>query len=137
MEAGTRQRAAFRATAAPVCEGVDSALVNALATGVVRDMLQDTLNAPHGGLLVNLLVDADRRKVLQQESKDFPSWDLTPRQVCDLELLMNGGFSPLTGFMGRKDYESVCNNMRLANGTLWPIPITLDVTEAFAQTLKP
>ena len=100
-------------------------------------MLQDTLNAPHGGLLVNLIVDADRRKVLQQESKNFPSWDLTPRQVCDLELLMNGGFSPLTGFMGRKDYESVCTNMRLADGTLWPMPITLDVTEAFAQTLKP
>jgi len=100
-------------------------------------MLQDTLNAPHGGLLVNLLVDADRRKVLQQESKHFPSWDLTPRQVCDLELLMNGGFSPLTGFMGRKDYESVCNTMRLADGTLWPMPITLDVPEAFAQTLTP
>jgi sulfate adenylyltransferase len=100
-------------------------------------MLQDTINAPHGGLLVNLLVDADRRKALQQESKHFPSWDLTPRQVCDLELLMNGGFSPLTGFMGRQDYESVCNTMRLADGTLWPMPITLDVPEAFAQTLTP
>jgi len=100
-------------------------------------MLQDTLNAPHGGLLVNLLVDADRQKALQQESKHFPSWDLTPRQVCDLELLMNGGFSPLTGFMGRKDYEAVCNTMRLADGTIWPMPITLDVTEAFAQTLTP
>ena len=99
-------------------------------------MLQDTLNAPHGGLLVNLLVDADRRTALQQESKHFPSWDLTPRQVCDLELLMNGGFSPLTGFMGRKDYESVCSAMRLADGTLWPMPITLDVPEAFAQTLN-
>ncbi len=100
-------------------------------------MLQDTLNAPHGGLLVNLLVDANRRTELQQESKHFPSWDLTPRQVCDLELLMNGGFSPLTGFMGRKDYESVCSTMRLADGTLWPMPITLDVPEAFAQTLSP
>ena len=99
-------------------------------------MLQDTLNAPHGGLLVNLLVDADRKTALQQESKHFPSWDLTPRQVCDLELLMNGGFSPLTGFMGRKDYESVCTAMRLADGTLWPMPITLDVPEAFAQTLS-
>jgi sulfate adenylyltransferase len=99
-------------------------------------MLQDTLNAPHGGLLVNLLVDADRRTELQQESKHFPSWDLTPRQVCDLELLMNGGFSPLTGFMGCKDYESVCSAMRLADGTLWPMPITLDVPEAFAQTLS-
>jgi sulfate adenylyltransferase len=99
-------------------------------------MLQETLNAPHGGLLVNLLVDADRRTELQQESKHFPSWDLTPRQVCDLELLMNGGFSPLAGFMGRTDYESVCSTMRLADGTLWPMPITLDVPEAFAQTLS-
>jgi sulfate adenylyltransferase len=100
-------------------------------------MLQDTLNAPHGGLLINLLVDAARAAELQQESKHYPSWDLTPRQVCDLELLMNGGFSPLTGFMGRKDYESVCSTMRLADGTLWPMPITLDVPEAFAQTLTP
>ena len=100
-------------------------------------MLQDTLNAPHGGLLVNLLVDATRAAELQKASRNFPSWDLTPRQVCDLELLMNGGFSPLTGFMGRKDYESVCSTMRLADGTLWPMPITLDVPEAFAKTLTP
>jgi len=100
-------------------------------------MLQDTLNAPHGGLLINLLADATRTAELQKESRHFPSWDLTPRQVCDLELLMNGGFSPLTGFMGRKDYESVCSTMRLADGTLWPMPITLDVPEAFATTLTP
>ena len=70
-------------------------------------------------------------------SKEWPSWDLTPRQLCDLELLMNGGFSPLRGFMNRKDYEGVCNNMRLADGTLWPMPITLDVTEEFAKKLTP
>jgi sulfate adenylyltransferase len=99
-------------------------------------MLQDTLNAPHGGTLVNLLAAPERAAELQAASKDWPSWDLTPRQLCDLELLLNGGFSPLTGFMTRADYESVCANMRLANGILWPMPITLDVTEAFASALK-
>jgi sulfate adenylyltransferase len=54
-----------------------------------------------------------------------------------LELLLSGGFSPLRGFMNRKDYEGVCHNMKLASGVLWPMPITLDVTEAFAKSLKP
>jgi sulfate adenylyltransferase len=100
-------------------------------------MLQTTLNPAHGGALVNLLADEDRRKELQAESKNYASWDLTMRQVCDLELLMNGGFSPLTGFMKKADYESVCSTMRLADGTLWPMPITLDVTEAFVKNLTP
>src|SRR5215510_9105300 len=65
------------------------------------------------------------------------SWDLTPRQLCDLELLLNGGFHPLAGFLTRPEYESVCRNMRLPNGALWPIPVTLDVPELFAATLKP
>ena len=89
--------------------------------------------APHGGVLVDLIVDQDRAEALKQASRDFPSWDLTDRQVCDLELLMNGAFSPLTGFMGREDYESVCSRMRLADGTLWPMPITLDVSDEFAE----
>ena len=59
------------------------------------------------------------------------------RQLCDLELLLSGGFSPLRGFMNKADYEGVCSNMRLASGVLWPMPITLDVTEEFAKTLKP
>src|SRR5258707_2280531 len=50
---------------------------------------------------------------------------------------MNGGFSPLTGFMTQADYEGACNNMRLASGVLWPMPITLDVTEEFAKKLTP
>ncbi len=93
------------------------------------------LIAPHGGELVQLLVDDDRRDALRRASVDWPSWDLTDRQLFDLELILNGGFSPLTGFMGRKDYESVCGSMRLASGTLWPIPITLDVTEEAAKDL--
>ncbi|MDE0760332.1 MAG: bifunctional sulfate adenylyltransferase/adenylylsulfate kinase [Planktomarina sp.] len=66
---------------------------------------------------------------------ELTSWDLTPRQICDLELLMNGGFSPLNGFLGKADYDGVVENMRLADGSLWPIPINLDVTAEFAEGL--
>ena len=59
----------------------------------------------------------------------MPDWDLTARQICDIELLLNGAFSPLTGFMSQADYDSVLSDMRLADGTLWPMPITLDVDE--------
>ena len=93
------------------------------------------LIAPHGGELIQLQVPAERAAELKAHSKDWPSWDLTARQLCDLELLMSGGFSPLRGFMNRADYEGVCQNMRLANGTLWPMPITLDIPEDFAKKL--
>ncbi len=92
---------------------------------------------PHGGELVNLVAQPDRISELKSHSREWPSWDLTARQVCDLELLLSGGFSPLRGFMNKADYEGVCHNMRLASGVLWPMPITLDVTEEFAKTLKP
>jgi sulfate adenylyltransferase len=94
------------------------------------------LIAPHGGELIELVAQPDRIAELKSHSKDFPSWDLTGRQLCDLELLLTGGFSPLRGFMTRVDYEGVCHNMRLADGTLWPMPITLDVTEEFAKKLN-
>jgi len=97
--------------------------------------VSDNLIEPHGGKLVDLIVDAQRARKLKAESRDWPSWDLTPRQLCDLELILNGGFSPLRGFMIRQDYDSVCERMRLADGTLWPIPITLDVDEATAKAL--
>ena len=92
---------------------------------------------PHGGELANLVTEPERSNELKAHSREWPSWDLTARQICDLELLMSGGFSPLRGFMTRADYEGVCHNMRLANGVLWPMPITLDVTEHFAKSLKP
>src|SRR5437762_6228605 len=92
------------------------------------------LPVAHGGELVDLYADSERRAKIKIESKEYPSWDLTARQLCDLELLLNGGFSPLGGFMTKADYERVCHEMRLATGTLWPIPITLDVSEDFAKS---
>ena len=91
----------------------------------------------HGGELVQLIVSAERAAELKEHSREWPSWDLTARQVCDLELLLSGGFSPLRGFMTRADYEGVCHDMRLKSGVIWPMPITLDVTEEFAKKLTP
>ena len=94
------------------------------------------LIAPHGGRLVNLLVvQAAERTALKREAAQLPAWDLTPRQICDLDLLLSGAFSPLEGFMTRKDYDGACRDMRLASGVLWPMPITLDVTKEFADKL--
>jgi sulfate adenylyltransferase len=95
------------------------------------------LIAPHGGELVDLSVSTERAAELKNHSREWPSWDLSPRQICDLELLLSGGFSPLHGFMTRPDYDGVCHSMKLASGVLWPMPITLDVTEQFAKSLKP
>lgn len=87
----------------------------------------------HGGNLVDLYLTEGEAEREQQRAGDYPAWDLTPRQLCDLDLLTNGGFSPLTGFHTQDEYEGVCKNMRLPDGTLWPIPIVLDVSEAFAE----
>jgi len=89
----------------------------------------ELLNTPHGGALVDLYVGEYNKASLTT----LPSWDLTHRQLCDLELLLCGGFSPLTGFMTQADYESVLSDMRLSSGVLWPMPITLDVSEPFAE----
>ncbi len=82
------------------------------------------------------MVDSERAGQLKEASRDWESWDLTPRQMCDLELLMSGGFSPLSGFLSKGDYDGVCGSMRLGDGTLWPIPITLDITEDLAEELS-
>ncbi len=82
-----------------------------------------------------LFVSYDSAEKLKFEAADLPSWDLTARQTCDLELLMNGGFNPLKGFMSESDYNSTVKDMRLADGTLWPMPINLDVSEKFAETI--
>ena len=75
------------------------------------------------------------RKGLKKEANHYPSWQLTDRQIYDLELLLNGGFSPLKGFMGKKDYSSVLKDMRLEDGSLWPMPITLDVNDQFVESI--
>ena len=72
---------------------------------------------------------------LKEEHLNYPDWTLGDRQICDLELILNGGFKPLNGFLGKKDFESVINDLRLENGVLWPIPITLDVSAQFAELL--
>lgn len=84
-----------------------------------------------------LFVSEAAAQALKTEAGNMPSWDLTARQICDLELLMNGGFNPLKGFLTEADYNGVVENMRLADGALWPMPITLDVSEKFAEGLEP
>jgi sulfate adenylyltransferase len=84
-----------------------------------------------------LFVSYDSAAKLKADAGHLKSWDLTQRQVCDLELLMNGGFNPLKGFLSEADYDGVVREMRLSDGTLWPMPITLDVSEAFAAEVEP
>jgi sulfate adenylyltransferase len=91
---------------------------------------------PHGGELKDLYLPQAAVADEKRRSRDLPSWDLSMRQLCDIELLLNGGFSPLEGFQSEQDYRSVIDKMRLADGTIWPMPITLDVTDAFAQSVK-
>jgi len=108
--------------------------MKAVAAELVSAELE-TLIAPHGGVLRDLYLPAAEAEALKRQSASLPQWTLNQRQLCDLELLLNGGFSPLQGFLGRADYDRVVNEMRLADGTLWPMPIVLDVDEAFAAKL--
>ncbi|UWQ21359.1 bifunctional sulfate adenylyltransferase/adenylylsulfate kinase [Jannaschia sp. W003] len=95
-----------------------------------------SFNAPNLVPIPELYVSWDSAQKLKHEAGALASWDLNPRQVCDLELLMNGGFAPLTGFLGEADYDRVVEEMRLEDGTLWPMPITLDVSETFADGIE-
>ena len=90
----------------------------------------------YGGPLINLMVDEARSTLLKQIALNLPDITLNERQLCDLELLAAGGFAPLQGFMTRADYEPVLDRMRLQNGTMWPIPICLDVSEGKARRLE-
>ncbi len=100
-------------------------------------MRKKGLIEPHGGALTELLAPEAERDALRRDALALPSWELTERQLCDLELLLGGAFSPLTGFIGRADYKQIVRDMRLTSGLLWPIPVTLDVSEELAGKLAP
>ena len=117
--------------------GVTASFPDVEGAPTVQDRSTAGAIAPYGGRLIELLVDRRRAEELTAASRDWPSWDLTARQICDLELLLTGAFSPLAGFMGREDVASVCDRMRLAGGMLWPIPVTLDIPAELAARLKP
>src|SRR5688572_5096655 len=88
-------------------------------------MAKAKLIPPYGGKLVNLVVEGKEREELLAHAAQLPSIKITNRNLCDLELIATGGFSPLTSFMGKADYDRVLKEMRLADGTLFPLPITL------------
>ena len=91
--------------------------------------------APHGGQLVNRLVSEAQRQEFLSKADFLPKVQLTARSLSDLELIAIGGFSPLSGFMGKADYESVVIDMRLHNGLPWSVPITLPVSESISESL--
>jgi len=84
-----------------------------------------SLIAPHGGKLVNRILEGAALEAAQKEAAGLFSITLSPREQCDLEMIAIGAFSPLIGFQGKADFDSICKNIRLANGTVWPIPVTL------------
>ncbi|RIM60168.1 sulfate adenylyltransferase [Staphylococcus arlettae] len=98
------------------------------------ELLENTIK-PHGGELVNRQAVGTQREQLIEVAPQLASLTLNPWSLSDLELIAIGGFSPLTGFMGEKDYHSVVENLHLSNGLVWSIPITLPVTEAQADEL--
>jgi sulfate adenylyltransferase len=91
------------------------------------EVQKDVLISPYGGKLVNLVVEGQEREELLKEAAKLPYIQISGRALNDLELLATGGFSPLDRFMGQDDYHSVMENMRLSDGTLFPLPITLPV----------
>jgi sulfate adenylyltransferase len=91
--------------------------------------IEEGLITPYGGSLVNLLAPEAEREELRARARALPRLQLTRRSVCDLELLATGAFSPLRSFMGRADYHRVLEEMRLSDGTVFPIPVTLNVAD--------
>lgn len=88
---------------------------------------------PHGGTLVNRVAQPDAVAALTQQAAGLKRVNLSAKQSCDVEMIGIGAFSPLTGFMGSKDFHRVIEEMRLASGEIWPIPITLSTEEGTAK----
>jgi sulfate adenylyltransferase len=91
---------------------------------------------PHGGTLRDCYLTESAAEEEKVRAGDYPVWSLTARQLCDLDMLTNGAFSPLEGFNTQAQYESICRDMRLPVGVLWPMPICLDVSDEFAGELE-
>jgi len=92
-------------------------------------------NRPHGGRLINRVPEGSAREELLQRASKLPRVRLNPRQLSDVEMIAVGAFSPLEGFMGSRDYEAVLEHERLANGTVWTIPVTLAVSEEIKRSV--
>jgi len=105
-------------------------------SGLSQQMTRTKLMQNNLSPIPELYVSYDSAQKMKMEAAELTSHDLSPRQICDLELLMNGGFNPLKGFLTEADYNSVVETMRLTTGELWPMPITLDVSEAFADDVE-
>lgn len=97
----------------------------------------DTLIPPYGGTLVNLIAAPARALELQQEALGLDSLDLSWKQMCELELLLNGALSPLTGYMNKAELESVLTGMKLTDGAFWPRPVMLVLPAKVAEKLQP
>lgn len=97
--------------------------------------MSNSIIKPHGGKLCSPMLNKKHLREVNNDILQLKSWTLTDRQLCDIELILNGGFSPLDGFMNQDDYNSVCEKNRLKNNLLWPIPITLDISNSFADKL--
>jgi len=97
--------------------------------------MSNTIIKPHGGKLCSPMLNKKYLGEVNNDILHLKSWTLTDRQLCDIELILNGGFSPLDGFMNQDDYNSVCEKTRLKNNLLWPIPITLDISNSLADKL--
>src|SRR5580692_4770152 len=91
-----------------------------------------SLVAPHGGKLVNRVLEPAAAKAAEKEAATLPSITLSAREAFDLEMIAIGAFSPITGFMGQADFTRVCKEMRLADGTVWPIPVILSPADDVA-----
>jgi sulfate adenylyltransferase len=94
------------------------------------------LITPHGGTLVNREITGRGRDQLMRAASEFPKLQLNARQISDLMMIATGAYSPIDGFMGEADYKSVVASMRLANGVVWPLPITLAVSGEEAKRLR-
>lgn len=109
---------------------------NEIRDGAENEISEDDQPGDDTAVLVDLMVDEKRSELLKQLSSTLPDVILNQRQLCDFELLATGAYSPLTGFMKEIDYETVLDRMRLSDGTLWPVPICLDVPDTLGEGLE-